>query len=582
MATTPVTEPGAGDAPAGPTRAGRPVVAPVLTCTECGGGNAVDSRFCRHCGAEFSVSAAPVDAVPIVPVAIAPAPDVDEGRARQLLDHAFMLTERGDIPGAIHACRQSISLSPQGYSMLGLLLERAGDPERAAAAYTRVLELAPGSRLEQESLDRLRAKLAASGASPTQFRFDDRDLFGDAFPSAGVSASPVAPGAATPFDRSGAAAPVAAGGVSTAAALNAGLLDDDSAIRAATVAPAWRRVAQRPTFYFRGLPLVAVTGVGLLFMTWGRNAALSRQPLAPVVGAAVDPAASSGSSTDTGAGSAVVDPGAVAPVPAVPGAAGTPVPGVAGPGDSLPVTNQAVGANGAQANGNNGASAANGAPGSNGAGGNRSGGNGTGGASRRVPGGDGAGSVVRPVPAFPSVNRSVAPARPQNLPPARIESVPPAPASPRAGSASVPSSSGGSNAVSAGGGPMNPSGNSGQGYITLSRPRPTAAPARPSNRANDAERAAAREGAAGRGGNALNTINEAIRADNGGDTGWRYQQRALLFLERGDYQRAADDFQTAIGAYRDQIRRGERTSEAQSGIRACQSGLSLALANLRR
>lgn len=130
---------------------------------------------------------------------------------------------------------------------------------------------------------------------------------------------------------------------------------------------------------------------------------------------------------------------------------------------------------------------------------------------------------------------------------------------------------------------MNTTGSNSQGYITLSRPRnPSAAQPRPSNRGTEAERAAARESRAGRSGSAITTINEAIRTGNGGDTGWRYQQRALLFLEQGDYQRAADDFQVAINSYRDQVRRGERVNEAQSGIQACRSGLNLALANLRR
>jgi tetratricopeptide (TPR) repeat protein len=128
---------------------------------------------------------------------------------------------------------------------------------------------------------------------------------------------------------------------------------------------------------------------------------------------------------------------------------------------------------------------------------------------------------------------------------------------------------------------MNPGGTGPRGYIQLRNPRPgSAAPSRAGNQAGDAERSAANEGRAGRNEQAIERITSAIEAD--GDTGWRYQQRALLFLERGDNQRAADDFQTALNAYRDQIRRGERVAEARAGIRACESGRQLALSNLRR
>ena len=123
---------------------------------------------------------------------------------------------------------------------------------------------------------------------------------------------------------------------------------------------------------------------------------------------------------------------------------------------------------------------------------------------------------------------------------------------------------------------MNTSPASGGNVITLTRPRysPTAAPARASGRVEAAESAAAR--AAGRG-SASDTAAAASRAIRVDGTGWNYQTRALALLERGDYQSAAADFQSAISAYRDQKARGERVSEADAGIRACQSGLALAL-----
>jgi hypothetical protein len=78
---------------------------------------------------------------------------------------------------------------------------------------------------------------------------------------------------------------------------------------------------------------------------------------------------------------------------------------------------------------------------------------------------------------------------------------------------------------------------------------------------------------------AINHISQLL--SEGGDTGYRYQQRASMFLDRGDYSRAADDYQAAIAAYNDQLRRGERVSQAHNGIEAARNGLRVALAALR-
>src|SRR5688500_13369224 len=104
-----------------------------------------------------SVPSSPVESTPAV--AQTPA-EVDNRRAQQLLERALILSEHGDAPAAILACRQAITLNPaapQGYSMLGLLLERVGDNSGAIAAYEKVLQIDPGSVLERESLSRLRA-----------------------------------------------------------------------------------------------------------------------------------------------------------------------------------------------------------------------------------------------------------------------------------------------------------------------------------------------------------------------------------------------------------------------------------------
>lgn len=222
----------------------QPATSHILRCPTCGSENTRDSRFCRHCGATLDaavpVEAAPpsasgvappgangIDAVAPPPVAAVEAPvvmleiappetnlaaatdsrprggpssEIDQRRARQLLDRSFRLTERGEMGAAILACRQSIALvpdNPAGYSMLGLLLERTGDHQHAIEAYEKVLELAPESVLERESLQRLRD--ARAGSQTTNiFHFDDSELFNDDSGARSASAQSINPPATTP------------------------------------------------------------------------------------------------------------------------------------------------------------------------------------------------------------------------------------------------------------------------------------------------------------------------------------------------------------------------------------------------
>ena len=105
--------------------------------------------------------------------------EVEERRARHLLDRAFAFWEKGDNSGAILACRQSLAIDPNAtgaYSMLGLLLERAGDVKGAIEAYDKAVEIAPDSVLERDSAKRLRAANKWGNAAP-MFHFEDAELF---------------------------------------------------------------------------------------------------------------------------------------------------------------------------------------------------------------------------------------------------------------------------------------------------------------------------------------------------------------------------------------------------------------------
>ncbi len=153
-----------------------------VPCVSCGQGNLPDSRFCRHCGATFSAPApaasatAPAATAPsaTAPSAVAPSADdenlssqeIDARRAQHLLDRASLLSEHGDLAGAVLACRQAVALdpnSPAAFSLLGQMLERHGDIGDAIAAYEKVLALAPDSALERDSLEQSGAPARRDG-----------------------------------------------------------------------------------------------------------------------------------------------------------------------------------------------------------------------------------------------------------------------------------------------------------------------------------------------------------------------------------------------------------------------------------
>ena len=129
---------------------------------------------------------------------------------------------------------------------------------------------------------------------------------------------------------------------------------------------------------------------------------------------------------------------------------------------------------------------------------------------------------------------------------------------------------------------LNPAGAPGRGYVRITEGRvgngvipvqPGGAARQNENNANDAARN-------GQTDQAISQLSEAIRADSD-NAGFRYQQRATLFLQRGDYGRASDDFQSAISAYQNQINNGDDVAQARRGLNSARSGLSLALAGRR-
>lgn len=594
-----------------------------VPCVSCGQGNLPDSRFCRHCGATFSAPApaTPAAATPVVPSVAVPAvvaplvtpivddenlssAEIDARRAHHLLDRASSLSEHGDMAGAILACRQAVALdpnSPAAFSLLGQMLERHGDSGYAIAAYEKVLALAPDSALERDSLERLRAATTPGGANAVNaaaaFHFNDDELFEDtssaapdAVPAVDAATAPqsaivddaaASAVAATGGDATrpfafGAPLPAGAGGTAPNSAAQPGSsaaplvapalspLDLDLAPPDLSPQPLWMRALRdRPSFYLRSAPLLAVSALGLAFMLWARGAAVSRNVAesggAPALaqvetrpeemqngGAPADNAPATGAASGPNGAPGATSAGAPAN-PAFPinnGQSAAPTARYAPPASS-----NAAPANSGPANNPPPLPSPN--------------------LARRTP----ATAGGAPAAASPGGNNSFA-----GIPPARIMTPP------RTGAPPVVSAAGGdSGAASSGGGPMGLGGSQRRGSIRVSGQPPTMIPpASPPRADSDNLPPPSRPVDRTPAGNTSGAASGLSAGGSVSDAGYRFQRRALLYLEQGDYSRAVDEFRGAIAAYNDQIARGVRVDEARKGINACRSGLRLAQANLRR
>lgn len=363
---------------------------------------------------------------------------------------------------------------------------------------------------------------------------------------------------------------------------------------AAPKAPVWQHVVSRPSFYARTLPVVAVALLSLGFLSWARGRAVS-QIVAPasteLAQADLPPAQdATGQTAQTTTGTTVVTaPGAAPGGSAVVGtnvgtdAAGFPISNVPGTFQAPPAQNNA--ATGNPANGN---AATASAPASNGTGASsmtaRASNRGQSGGGNRAPR-RGLPSP-RPVPNFPGVSLAPAP-----IPPASVRSSLPTtstapgnggivlprpsiemPSAPEPRQRVLPPSDNG----------LNPAGSPGRGYVRVTEGRVGngVIPAQPGNVARQNENDANDSARNGQTDQAISQLSQAIRADSD-NAGFRYQQRATLFLQRGDYSRASDDFQSAISAYQGQIGRGDDVAQAKRGLSSARSGLNLALAGKR-
>ncbi len=278
-----------------------------------------------------------------------------------------------------------------------------------------------------------------------------------------------------------------------------------------------QKLRQRPSFYFRSLPLTAAASVSVLFLLWAHAVAptpaanqvvsdippqLLVEDLPPEPNAVIPPRPNPAAGTQSTAPTAtapVAPPPTVAAAPSNPGVATTNAP-------ATPVQPAAG-----------------------------------------QPAPPAAGQTGNPAP------RTTAPT--VAAPPVATEPVP--------------------GGASAGGAPVNPAGTSDRSYVQVG-PSGRSPVARPENNAAADEQAAGNDARSGRADSALERLSRSI--DSGGsDVAFRLQQRAQMYLQSGDGTRAVADFQAAINAYEGMISRGDRVSIARSGIQACRRGMQLAV-----
>ena len=353
----------------------------------------------------------------------------------------------------------------------------------------------------------------------------------------------------------------------------------------AGAAPLWRQVATRPSFYARTLPLVAVAVLSLGFLGWARGRAVARV-VAPVPNALAQVAIGSTDAVGAQTSAAPNAPTNVGAPQTGTDAGGFPISNAPATFQAPSAQTPAQGANGApagNANAGNGASSTTARAGNGGSSATRS-------PRRALP-------PARPVPGFPTVSLAPAP-----IPPASVRSTAPSGGGASGGGASGGGSQRGGASLglprpdvsfpAPGAAPvrvlppsdngLNPAGSLGNGYIRVTEGRVGngVIPAQPSGVARQNENSASASARNGQTDQAISQLSQAIRAD-GDNAGFRYQQRATLFLQRGDYSRASDDFQSAISAYQNQINRGDDVALARSGLNSARSGLNLALAGKR-
>lgn len=112
-----------------------------MKCPRCAADNPETDRFCSRCGALLARPEAPAH---------------DPQRAAELIEAAFQFSDQGELNEAISAAEHAVALNPRStsaHSILGILLYRKGETERAIAEYRIVLALSPESSADRARLE---------------------------------------------------------------------------------------------------------------------------------------------------------------------------------------------------------------------------------------------------------------------------------------------------------------------------------------------------------------------------------------------------------------------------------------------
>jgi len=136
-------------------------------CHDCNTANAVDSKYCKECGAKINEGYRTM----MLSVQDLPAGQNEEtvDRLTRLLDMAFWHNEAGNIAAAITASEAALTINPNSttaHSLLGSLYERKGDDVQAIHHFEAVLALNPDSAADAAKLDQLRRGVHVKAVAP--------------------------------------------------------------------------------------------------------------------------------------------------------------------------------------------------------------------------------------------------------------------------------------------------------------------------------------------------------------------------------------------------------------------------------
>jgi len=125
-----------------------------MKCEHCGHENPEGAQSCEECGVSLSVAEQPQPE----PEAERTGTKFDPAHSEAMLHEAFRLSDEGKLDEAITAAEEAVAANPgstSAHSVLGTLLHRKGEVNRAIAEYETVLALSPESGADRARLEQV-------------------------------------------------------------------------------------------------------------------------------------------------------------------------------------------------------------------------------------------------------------------------------------------------------------------------------------------------------------------------------------------------------------------------------------------